>query len=518
LSAFQIHLKTRTTTTNTNTTPTTTTFVPMADNQLNQAPAPAPNAPIGDPATLPAGRDLAAERDAEMRQDAAAAAAKASRFTVRRRTAITKPAPSGPEYETIILKAAANNPMADVDYPAVSTYHPNLALLFFVLHMLDQLMASTKRWLDNSAGWAPPISQMYVALLAYVQIARAQHAAGDAPHDMILFLQTFERIFPLSELWIPGPLVAAFRALSAFRPDENDLFGGVTPSLPASPGWSAAHDHSVNGNQFYGLPNIAFFISRLRDICAIAASGVTDAEWLNHTNGPLFIESLCGHPLTAANAGYAAAPGIKFAYSADRDLWRRANARLAALQIPARLNANTAVRDTWTAFFFFEDGQHQWFSNVSAIMAKYCQFFNGSKPLSELNPVNSAAGAVKIRFIAGTDLFAHPAHTAEQGTHDSHQHGNANQVNHVTCVQAARAVLDADLAVRDVPDAHIFSATTFCLNAYHTAAQQNANRHGPFWNLGPNVKQARNVEILPGLYSTIMREYHSDTRIPADKQ
>jgi hypothetical protein len=484
-------------------------------SDLNQAPAPTENQPVGNPATLPAGRDLAAERDAEMKADAAAANAKANRFTVKKRTAVNKPASSGPEYETLILKAAANNPLADVDYPAVSTYVPNTATFFMILHVMDQLMASTKRWNDNSAGWAPPISQAYFGVLLIYQIIRAQHAAGVATNDMIVFLTTFEQIFPLSELWIPGPLVSAFRALSAFRPDENDLFGGVTPALPAHPGWAANRDHRLADAIHLWIPNIAFFFSRLHDISALAVSGINDAAWLIQTNGFNYIEEVCGH---AVNNNVLLAPGLRYALPGDRDLWRRSAARLASLGIPTRLNANTAVVDSWTAAIFFENNQHHWFANCSAIMAKYCQFFNGSKPLSDLSPVNSAAGALKIRFLNTTTIHANLVATPLAGTGASHEHGNANEAAHMTLTQQSRVTFDCDLAVRDVPDAHIYSGMTFAFNAQQNNAQQVLARAGPFWTLGPNCRNRRGVEVLPGLYSVIMREYHSDTRIPADKQ
>jgi hypothetical protein len=484
-------------------------------SDLHQAPAPTENQPVGNPATLPAGRDLAAERDAEMKADAAAASAKANRFTVKKRTALSRPAPSGPEYETLILKAAANNPLGDVDYPAVSTYVPNAATFYMILHVMDQLMASTKRWNDNSAGWAPPISQAYFAVLVIYQIFRAQHAAGIATGDMIVFLTTFEQTFPLSELWIPGPLVAAFRALSAFRPDENDLFGGVTPALPATPGWSNTRGHRLSDSLQRWIPNVSYFFSRLRDISDLATSGINDASWLIQTNGFNYVDEICGHAVTNT---MMLAPGIRYALPGDRDLWRRSAAHLNGLGIPARLNATTAVANTWTAAICFENNEHHWFANCSAIMAKYCQFFHGSKPMSDLTPVNSATGALKIRFLPTTTIHDDLVATPSSGTGASHEHGNANQRAHLTLAQQSRVTFDCDLAVRDVPDAHIYSGMTFCFNAQRNHAEQMSSRVGPFWNLAPNCRNRRNVEVLPGLYSVIMREYHSDTRIPADKQ
>ena len=90
-------------------------------------------------------------------------------------------------------------------------------------------MAFTKRWTDNCMGWVPPISQMYISVLVYVQIFRAMDAAGLlTPGSSISnFLVVFINVFPLAELWIPGPLVSLFRNISAFWPSADDQFGNV---------------------------------------------------------------------------------------------------------------------------------------------------------------------------------------------------------------------------------------------------------------------------------------------------
>jgi hypothetical protein len=482
---------------------------------------PTGQAPTPNPGTINSGRDLAAERDSELKRNEAAAKAKADRFTVRHPAAVYKPAVSAaPEYETLLLKGAVNHPLADAVYPAISTYTPNMTAFFYILHIMDHLMCSTKRWYDNSFGWAPPISQMYFSVLIYYQIMKAMHAAGNASGEMIQFIITFEQLFSTSELWIPGPLVAAFRALSAFRPDANDLFGGVTVHIPNNPGHTRANTYTLQHQLEYLLPNINHFISRLRRISAAAVATTTDAEFASRTDGPLYVDNYCH---TAAAQHFTTSPGSRFSYGGTRLLWVNASNYLDILGIPVELNAtvNAApnnVPDTWTSVLRFENNEHTWFGNVSATMAKYSQFFNGSVPLSEISPTSSAAGALKLRLTAATDIWnAVPAH-AFAGTGTSHVHGNANAIAHLAMVNQIRIVTDAQCAIRDIPDAHVFSGLTFNYNAYNANAMQAAHRHGAFWQLGPNVKQSVGIEILPSLASIIMRDYHNDTRIPAFKQ
>lgn len=487
------------------------------DQVVSAQDLPASNPVIGNPATVPQGRDLAAERDAELARDRTASKAKSDRFTVKKSFGPPKSsfAPAAPEFETLIFKTAANNPFQDLTYPTVSTFVPNLSAFFLILNYMDHLMCNTRKWTENCSGWVPPISQMYFTVLIYVQIFRAMDAAGIATPDALIFLQTFEKMFPYADLWIPGPLVAAFRALSAFRPDANDLFAGVTVVLPPTPGFTDATYNFAQPTTRL-IPNLNLYLTRLRAICTVATTAnMTEALFTSDVNGPRKYQNLYG--TQAANNGNFQRsnfnPGTSLTLGGNLALWQNAARMLALNSIPNDLVAATPtpINDTWTGAMRFENGEHTWFSPVFALMGKYAQFWNGSLPLSEIFPTSSAAGAVKLRQTNATDIYANLTFVPAA-------HGPPAVLAHFDLRVNARFVNDCQTALRDIPDSHIYAATTFGYNSYHSAAHQAINRVGNFWLLGPDVKSAYAVEVLPGTTQVIAREYHRDTRLEAHKQ
>jgi hypothetical protein len=266
------------------------------------------------------------------------------------------------------------------------------------------------------------------------------------------------------------------------------------------------------------LPNISVFISRMRVVCATAMqAGMTQANFIHSMNGPLQQSQLFQTQVTQAQhfANALASPGAAFAYPGNLTMWQNAGYRISHNLIPADLDfAQNAVANNWTSFFRFDNNQHVWFGNVAAIMAKYCQFFHGSVPLGEIMPNCSAAGAVKLRHAAGTNIHTGPTYVA--GTPAAPPAPAVPA--HITFRHDARLTLNGRIAVQDVPTAHVYAAMTYAFNSYATNASQNIYRQGRFWTLGPDTDGRENIEVLPGVLTTIMRRYHSDVRIAADKQ
>jgi hypothetical protein len=429
----------------------------MSDATLTDSNVPSQAPPTGNPGTVDTGRDLRAERDAELARERAAAAQKQKdRFTVKKITATSRPLPpAAPEYETLMYKTAVNFPLTSLQYPSISTFVPNCAPMFYVLHIMDHLMCSTRKWTENSSGWVPPISQMYISVLVYYQICRAMHAAGNIPGDLAQFLIVFERTYNVSELWIPGPLVSAFRALSAFRPDADDFFAGVTPTLPTAPGQTVANGFRFTNHWSKYLPNVNFFISRLRSITNVAATAnMDDPTFRANPDGPLRIANLNGVAMAnnGASQNMVSTPGINLSYGGHLSLWQTASRFLGLLNIPVEATAANipAVNDTWTAAIRFENNEHLWFAPVAATMAKYCQFFNGSASMADVSPVCSAAAAVKARTVANqTTLLTH-------GTWVAAAPGPPAVAGHYVSRDTARFTIDAQVALRDVPDAHVY--------------------------------------------------------------
>jgi len=496
-----------------------------ASPAVSNPPVPIPLNPVGPTAYVDGNRNLAAEKQAELAADRSKALARSSRFEARKVTSLERPMPTDPIFSSLMFKAAANNPLEEYQYQAYSSYVANLAPMMYLLNVMDMNMVSTRRWTDNCSGWVPPYSQMYISVLAYVQILRAMRSSNALfLSDMATtFLSQFETMYPLNELWIPGPLVSCFRAISAFWPSITDKFGNVTPYVKTTPGWTNANRYTFQNSQALYLPNVSIFISRLRAICTTAtAANMDDTSFANHVNGPNHASNLFGAAMnnTPDEIMQMRSPGAGFAYGGDLRLWQSAAGKLLHNQIPHDLPADFHPGNNWPAAlrFYALDGDRKWFGPVSAIMAKYCQFFKGSSPLEECSPVSSAAGAIKCKTLPTSSLWTTPTWHAAAGNGTSDQHGNAQARAHFELKHTAELKLDARCAIEDVPDYDKYAGITFAMNCYATDGDTALNRDCDFWTIAPDTSGRNQINLLPGILSTIMREYHSDSRIESAKQ
>nr|ABX79673.1 putative coat protein [Raphanus sativus cryptic virus 1] len=464
---------------------------------------------------------VAAQQQQVIDQAANAAAAQVARFEAEHAQAQTRAA-TAKNYSTLICGPAAMiHPVKD-QYPEVSTFTPNFSTSYQYLNLMDQSMISTKRWTDNCLGWAPPYSQIYIGILGYIQTMRAMNAAGllEPNSEISRLLGNFMKVFPLKSLWIPGPLVSFFKSIACFKPSASEKHGMVSPTLPTRPGWSRNRRYRIVTDASSHLPNINIFISRLRSICAAASrNGATEDSFLRDIDGPQYLATLFAQPCshTANEIANLISPGSNLSYSGDLRLWKLASARLSFVGPLALLDsAVTDVSDNWTAFLGFSE-RSDWFGSINAMMVKYCQFWKGSTTLYECSPASSAAGSVRC-IATDTNIFTPPEWNAQQGTHTSFTHGDANQAGHYNMRHNAHLTFQATTSVHELPLAHYYSALTYNINLAESEAAMAATCRGTFWNIFPDAYTRSGIQIYPGIPALIARDYHSETRIESERQ
>ncbi|RID73814.1 hypothetical protein BRARA_B00941 [Brassica rapa] len=378
---------------------------------------------------------------------------------------------------------AANFPLTKVTYPAISTFTPCFISIFYYLNSMDHLMTSTERWTNNCMGWVPPCSQLYIAMLLYIQTMRAMQASGylSPGSEISSLLGDFCYLFPLQNLWIPGPLVDAFRSVACFSPSASRRFGNITPALPSSPGWSRARRYRIADAATTHLPNINIFISRLNSICAAATRpNVTPEIFFRDVDGPYYMANLFSQPCDQSENEQAnlTSPGACLTYSGSLRLWQDANYQLLFLGSPQSLDVNaTEVDDNWSNFLRLS-GHSTWFGKVAAMMGKYCQFWKGSVPLYDCSASSSAAGAVRCTA-TDTDVFDPPHWTAQAGNHNATQHANAHQVGHYSTRSYLSLVFKAATSVEDISRAHISAANTY--NIYLSPNDDGHAGRAQYW-------------------------------------
>jgi len=214
-------------------------------------------------------------------------------------------------------------------------------------------------------------------------------------------------------------------------------------------------------------------------------------------------------------------PGSGISYGGSLRLWQNSQLQLQSLEIPEDLTVGVDVPvNSWIGFMRFtqNENEHKWFTTVAALMSKYCQFFNGSLPLEDCPPSDSASGAVKMTVNAVSSLFAIPQWNPGHGQRTSPLHGDPDVEAHYELKINPTVIIDSTIAIREVPDAHYFSAITYGFNSYANAGAANLNRNGDFWQLAPDLFRRLGINILPGIRATISRDFHVDNRLTVDKQ
>lgn len=382
-------------------------------------------------------------------------------------------------------------------------------------------MTYTERWTNNCMGWVPPFSQIYISMLLYIQTMRAMEASGCLPigSEIRSLLRDFCNIFPLQNLWIPGPLVSAFKSVACFSPSASRRFGNVTPALPRSPGWSRARRYRIADAATTHLPNINIFISRLNSICSAATRpNVTSEIFFHDVDGPNYMANLFSQPCdqSANEQANLTSPGACLAYSGSLGLWQHANYQLPFLGIPQSLDVNaTEVDDNWTTFLGLSEGASNWFGSVAAMMGKYCRFWKGSVPLFDCSASGSAAGSVRCTA-TDTNVFDPPHWTAQAGNHNATQHANTHQVGHYSMRYDLFLVFKAATSIEDISVDHILAANTYNIYLSPNDGGHGALRRGHFWSIYPDAFTNSEVKIYPGVVSSLAQNYHSDSGIDSN--
>ncbi|GFP80994.1 capsid protein [Phtheirospermum japonicum] len=385
---------------------------------------------------------------------------------------------------------------------------------------MDFTMASTKRWTDNCMGWTPLHSMIYISQLFMIQTLRSMESSGSFPpsSEYATLLNGIRLNFRLENFWIPGPLVQFFKNLACFWPSATESHGPVTPALPAIPTWDRATKYALSSPFNRYLPNIAAMISRLRTICTTSdRDGMTEALFVSDVNGPRYCASLFGQALADGEFDrlHMTSPGIGLSLPGNLRLWQNASAVLNFSGLPAAYDSDVdEVLPSWGMYMNLYNVV-DWFGPVTAMMSKYCQFWKGSVPLSDCAPNCSAAGAVKCEPLAATDMFAQPTWVAQASTHNHNSHGNGNQIGHYTLHSSRTLTISARSTLVDVPDSMYFAAITYCFNCRIEDVQ--GVRAGQFWAIAPDLIGRQEISTLPGVLTSIVRDYHNETKLDASR-
>jgi hypothetical protein len=407
-----------------------------------------------------------------------------------------------------MYKATSSQPFASVFQPGTSTFIPSSNVLFYMIYIMDPVMAQTHRWTQSAVSWHPVISRIYFTVLFYVQILRCMEAADVLHRNGIAFLHGFMDAYPLHTLAIPGPLVPIFEALSASIPSPN-FFGTVTPIIPDAPTEDQAHSYVMSENVRNILPDLPHLIEQ--------------ANLLIGNTTYQFRRTLGGQTLrTTAAEGNAPADSIR--------TWN-AIAINPALRYPAMTTATTrnnfaengpflrlprsppiGTETTpldWYQFLFFDaDADVKWFGRIAGLMGNYCRFFTQARSLNDCSPTARPTSQIRSYMSlpvprATATVTGHYPNAADidaliPAFPFSVRNTHANLSITTTDEQIA---LLAQLNLVDGSEPSLFGRVTTTLT-------------GPFWTVAPEMRTSPTVDPTPSIENIVPSRMHNSAAEP----
>jgi hypothetical protein len=393
--------------------------------------------------------------------------------------------------------------------------------LFAILAQLDMNMSNTYRFLQSAPGWIPLISQAYIGIVFIVHTLRIAREANTISVEQFQFLQWFESVYDFRTLMIPGPLVPVFQSL-AYTSGPFEWIGNIAPAIPDDVRPVRKNSYSCrNGGRYY-LPHIPLIVDQIQWFLDTFNISQDNEAFINDN----FYSNIFGVNAAATSFGREAmlSPNARFNPAVSTQQYKAFKAQRSAFRFPPRLGTSTAnTYLTWFEYMRFQhidtsQNTYQWFSVICATMQRYCQFVNGSVPMSAISLTGLGASSVVFTYSQDTDLLDPPELKAE----DSFTGPNGNNIvrsptrfalNVPELLSATGRHFDPELEEL----AEQFSAASqvnvdFSKTSGTEPKPTNVSiRSGTVWSL-PIIRESPVIDVLPTHGPLIMTHYHTDTR------
>jgi len=420
-----------------------------------------------------------------------------------------------------LLLGVSNLPFYTNQHLETNTFVPSSLVLFAILAELDANMSNTYRFLQSAPGWIPLVSQAYVGLIFIVHIFRVAREANTIAVEQFQFLQWFESTYDFRTLMIPGPLVPVFQSLAHIS-GPFDWIGNIAPAIPNAARPIKRDSYSCGSGTRFLLPHIPLIVDQIQwflDVFNITQ----DNESFIPQN---FYSNIFGVNAAAGSFGSYAmlSPNARFNTSVSTQQYRTFKAQRTSFRFPPRLGTSTANQYmTWFEYLRLRpidnsQNTYLWFSTISATMQRYCQFVNGSIPMSAIALTGLGSSSPVWTYQPNTNL-CQPPHLNEEDGYD------APGGNHV--IRSSTHFSPPELTTISAVGTHFDPELEELAEQFSAATQVNVSlreadgsepypadatlRTGMVWNL-PIIRQSPVIDVLPTHGPLIMTHYHTDAR------
>lgn len=381
---------------------------------------------------------------------------------------------------------------------------------------MDKTMSTTKRWLDNSFGWIPAYSRLYMGVMFIYSIMRAQRDAGTLNMAIMPMLETFERYYNPGNMLIPGPLVPMFKAISTSKVD-SDLFGNVVPTLPKRINMDKnkpSHPQSVDTNVFYHLPAIPAIFD---EICTAIQLG-PGANGVYHNiitrgsaPGAFGIAFANNAPPTLAYNQPGMAQAISLTDVTVNQFYQCAT----SYSFPAPANQANIAAGIFNWFQYCrlatgEEDHHEWLSRLSGTMNNYAQFFRGSIPIGDIASSALPTGQIAGKYRSNAlPTMQQTIKTVSVGSGTGMS--NAYYFERPDVTSLAADWVSYSMAIPIPEEWRAFFSQINCLHNHLVSNPPRTHRTGEFWTL-PIVRRIDSVDPINSISLLMQRRFHRSNR------
>jgi hypothetical protein len=335
---------------------------------------------------------------------------------------------------------------------------------------------------------------------------------GVLSDDQLTCLLRIRQTVNTAGLWIPGPLVPYFEALT-LSCGAYAHQGNVSPRLPETLAAIPAN-HLVYDDDFkHHLPNLPAILDQLY------TSGQYSSAELKESNVQASsIKKLFGVTPTAATTQFQnilSGPTFRSTQFMPLPALERYVGYYTLLSLPNFSgNLISTAPATWSQMLGIEPlypGQpRSWITHVSTVMQTYCTHFNGSRSLLNITKVGIGAGSVEVTY-TGTAVTEISANATFVDT--TQAAGTVAAVN----AHYLRAPVNTFTAATVTHNPNVPNGTYQLASLARTNARLSGtadNKVGPIWSNRPVFKQSTEAyDYLVNLAPHIASYYHSATPV-----
>lgn len=492
-------------------------------SQETPRPDTVPSAATGPPASAPpvqsSVRDFGSRHDEAV--PAPAVPPRSSNLAPRTRT--RAPNTSQGADNNAILQVVSGIPVYSEVSDSVSSCVIPCSLAFFqVVHTLDNLMATTHRFLQSAPTWHPVVSHLYFSMLFYFQVLRAQREAGELGFQLMELMNTIESYFDFRSLAVPGPLVHFLASLSVAAP-ADELFGNVYTGVPHVPATAPNSAFRLTHGLFARLPDVPLLL----DIFSRQVFGRHNPPGAGTTYSFASIFGQAQDSDTSARL-HLRSPNYWYLSDVPDSIWSNCHSSRSLMRVPAPLTTTMMnFQPSWAQFLRLQpigsENLCDWFSPIITIMQRYSGFFSGSKSLADI-PVSSCGAlflevqySSEIENLIKSDPAPKTKVTSTRPQSPESSKSTPVVVENTTPVPDTIVRLPGLSAVarhahRDLPLLHLQIGALTQVNVNNFSGYTGEIRTGPYWSVRPYYQYVNNFDYSRILGGNLVDHYHKDTR------